>query len=58
MKRLCTAIGATVMLLLAALLILLTASIIFPSALMLVKYLTPLSFAAIVLTAICATASA
>lgn len=58
MKRLCTAIGVTVMLLLVALLTLLTASIIFPSALMLVPYLTLSSFAAIVLTAICAAASA
>jgi hypothetical protein len=58
MKRLCTAIGITVMLLLAVLLTLLTASIIFPPALMPVPYLTLFSFAAIVLTAICVAASA
>jgi len=57
MKRLCTAIGVTAMLLLAALLVLLTASIIFPPALTLGQHLTLFSFAAIVLTAICVAAS-
>jgi len=57
MKRLCIALGVTVMLLLAVLLVLLIASIIFPSASMFVLHLTFFSFAAIVLTAICMAAS-
>jgi len=57
MKRLCIALGVTVMLLLAVLLVLLIASIIFPSASMFMPHLTLFSFAAIVLTAICVAAS-
>ena len=53
MKRLCTALGVTVMLLLAALLVLLVASVVFPSVLTFVLHLTLFSFVAIVLTATC-----
>jgi len=53
MKRPCIAMSVAVMLLLAALLMLLTAAVFVPPILTLVRYLALFSLAAIILTSIC-----